>query len=242
MTPQPTPAEPEIAIHRPYTLAHRLFQPVLAFVLRAFFRLYGRWRIIGRENIPKSGAVLLAANHASYLDPPLGWAAVYGTRRMWGVARADLWKGKLMTFIMDSFDSLPVKRGSGDRALLRRVLELLGEGKMVGIFPEGTRTFDGKLNPAQPGIALMVQKTGAPVVPVAIMGAYEMLPRGAKKLRRVPLKVIFGEPLRFEKTADRDLITTQIMAAIAQLMTAHGTPTDAPAPERAALLKEQEQE
>lgn len=234
--------ETELSVHRPYTPAHRLFQPILALALKTFFRVYGRWQVVGRDNIPRNGAVLFAANHSSYLDPPLGWAAVYGTRRMWGVARADLWKGKLMTFLMDSFDSLPVKRGTGDRALLRRVLELLSEGRMVGIFPEGTRTFDGKLNPAQPGIALMVQKTGAPVVPVAIMGAYEMLPRGAKKLRRVPLKVIFGEPLRFDKTTDRDLITTQIMAAIAALMTAHGTPTDPPTPERAALLKQLESE
>ena len=230
----------EIDVHRPYTLAHRIFQPILAFILKAFFRLYNHWQVIGRENIPRTGGVLIAANHSSYIDPPLGWSAIYGTRRMWGVARADLWKGGFMTFLMDSFDSIPVRRGTADRAMLRRVLELLTDEKVVGIFPEGTRTYDGKLNLAQPGIALMIQKTGVPVVPAAFMGAYEMLPRGAKKLRRASIKVIFGEPLHFDKSASREEIAAKIMEAIAALMTAHGVPMEAPAPERAELLKQNE--
>ena len=228
----------EIAAQRPYTLAHRLFQPIMAVVLKAFFRLYGNWEVIGRENIPRTGGVLIAANHSSYIDPPLGWAAVYGTRRMWGIAKSDLWKGGLATFIMDCFDSIPVKRGTADRAMLRRVTDLLADGKVVGIFPEGTRTHDGKLNPAQPGIALMVQKSGVPIVPSAFIGAYAMMPRGAKKLRRAKIKVIFGEPLHFDKSASREAIAAKVMEAIAELMTAHGVPMQAPTPERAELLKQ----
>jgi 1-acyl-sn-glycerol-3-phosphate acyltransferase len=218
-------------------LDHLFLHHVIAFVLRLWFRLYGRWRVVGLENVPRTGALLFAANHASYLDPLLGWAAIYGHRRMWGIAKNELWHNRLLAYFMDCIGSIPVKRNAADRAMLRRVFDLLAQGEAVGLFPEGTRTQDGLLNPAQPGIAMMVQKSGVPVVPVALLGTYEMLPRGRKRLKRVPLTVAFGAPMTFAPDAARETITTAIMEAIAALMTANGRPTVPPAPDRVAPIE-----
>lgn len=217
-------------------IVHHLF----AFACRIFFRLYGQWQVLGLENIPRTGGLLLAANHASYLDPLLGWAAIYGTRKMWGVARDDLWKRRIVAYLLDSIGVFPVRRNSADRAMIRRVLDVIARGDAVGIFPEGTRTHDGLLNPAQPGIALLVQKSGVPLVPVALIGTFEMLPRKQKRLKRAQLKVIIGEPMTFAPDTSREEITTRLMAAIAGLMTANGLPMAPPTPERAELLASQE--
>jgi 1-acyl-sn-glycerol-3-phosphate acyltransferase len=234
--PQEKP-EPASATKR--TLDKVVVHHLLARLLRLLFRVYGRWKVVGRENLPRTGPVLIAGNHASYIDPLLGFAALYGTRRAWGVARDDLWRHPVVAYLLDSIGVFPVKRNSADRTLIRRVLEKLEEGDMVALFPEGTRTEDGELNPAQPGIALLVQKSGAPVVPVALLGTYEMLPKHQKSLRRVPLTIAFGEPIHFPADATREQITTRIMAEIAALMTANGRPTLPPSSDRRPAAREE---
>ncbi len=212
------------------TWAHFAMRRVLLFILPLFFRVYGRWQIIGRENLPKTGAVLFAANHSSNLDPLVGWAAVGSTRTMWGIAKEELFRPGLPKFFMECLRSIPVKRGAADRAMFRAALEVLAQGETLGIFPEGTRTQDGKLNLAQPGFALIAQKSKAVVLPVAIIGTYAMLPRGAKKLRRVPLTVVFGTPISPE--TPRDQLGELVMMEIAALMTSQGHPTEAPSSQR----------
>lgn len=214
---------------------------LMGIVLRLFFRLYGRWKIVGVENIPKTGPIIFAANHASYLDPLVGWSAIWGTRKMIGVAKEELWKNRVVAYFMDSLDSIPVKRHSADRTMFRQCLEVLERGDTVGIFPEGTRTYDGKLNPAEPGLALLYAKTKAPIVPVALVGTYEMFPRKAKKLRRYPLQVIFGQPITFEPGAGREVIGERVMQEIALLFTQNGIPMEPPSPERKALLPKEDQ-
>jgi 1-acyl-sn-glycerol-3-phosphate acyltransferase len=228
------------AVKKSRRLDRRIVHHLLAWVALLFFRLYGRLKIRHRERIPRAGPIIFAANHASYLDPVLGWAAVYGTRRMWGLAREGLWKHPVVGYLLDCIGAIPLRRNSADRAALRQALDILKAGETVGIFPEGTRTPDGKLLPAQPGIALLVQKSGAPVVPVAMLGIYEMLPRHRKSLKRVPLTVVFGEPLHFAPDAPREEITSKIMAAIAAMMTEQGHPMEAPTSERAALVPKDE--
>ncbi len=219
---------------------HTLVRALLYFALRLAFRFYGRWKVIGRENVPRTGALLFAANHASYVDPMLAWAAVYSIRRMWGIAKVELWKPPVMAYLMRCIDSIPVNRNTADRAMLRSALEVLERGEAVGIFPEGTRTHDGLLNPALPGLALLAQKADVPIVPVALIGTYEMWPRNRKSFKRVPLTVVFGTPLVFPPKTPREEIGTTVMREIAALMTAHGCPTEPPSPERAALLAAQE--
>lgn len=211
---------------------HVLGYHVFANLARLWFRVYARWEVVGLENVPKSGPLLFAANHTSNIDPIMGWAALYGTRRMWGVSKSELWDNAASAYLMACIGTIPVHRGAADRAMLRRALELLASGETVGIFPEGTRSYDGKLNAPQPGIALLIQKSGASVLPVAVLGTHEMMPRGAKKFKRVPLKITFGKPMTFPPNAKRDEITGPIMTAIAELLTANGQPTEPPSPDR----------
>jgi 1-acyl-sn-glycerol-3-phosphate acyltransferase len=220
-----------------YRLDRSIVRWIIGLLAKWFFRFYGRLKIIGLENVPRTGGVLIAGNHASNIDPVLGWAGLRGYRHIWGIAKSELFQNKIQAYCMHSMGSISIRRGMVDRTALKRILELLTAGEVVGIFPEGTRTHDGLLNPGQPGIGLMVQKSGVPVVPTAIIGTFEMLPRGAKKLRRVPLTMAFGKPMVFPPNTSRDVIADAIMIAIAELLTANGRPTEPPGPERAALLK-----
>ena len=216
-------------------LDRRIIRWLIGLLAKGFFRFYGRLRIVGIENVPRVGGVLIAANHASNLDPVLGWAGLYGYRHIWGIAKSELFKNRAQAYCMHSMGSIPIRRGMVDRTVFKRTLELLAQGEAVGIFPEGTRTHDGLLNSGQPGVGLMVQKSGVPVVPTALIGTFEMLPRGAKKLRRVPLTIVFGKPMVFPSDTSRAVIADAIMIAIAELLTVHGHPTQPPTADRAIL-------
>jgi 1-acyl-sn-glycerol-3-phosphate acyltransferase len=195
---------------------------VLGLLTRLLFRVYGQGRVIGLENIPRTGGVILAANHASNLDPFLGWAITNRRRKMWGVAKVELWEHPVSRFAMQCVGAIPVRRGTADRTMIRAVLERLAKGEAVGIFPEGTRTTNGQLQAAQAGIGLLVQRSGVPVVPVAIIGTYAMLPPGQKRLKRARLTMIYGKPLTFGPYETREAIAAQVMAAIAQLIKESG--------------------
>lgn len=220
-----------------FRLDRRITRWVIGLLAQLFFRFYGCLKIVGLENVPRTGGVLLAGNHASNLDPVLGWASLRGYRHLWGIAKSDLFQNRVLAYCIHSMGSIPIRRGVVDRTVFKRTLELLAQGNAVGLFPEGTRTHDGLLNPGQPGVGLMVQKSGVPVVPTALIGTFKMLPRGAKKLRRVPLTMAFGKPMVFPPDTSRQVIADAIMTAIAELLTANGCPTDPPTLERAALLK-----
>jgi 1-acyl-sn-glycerol-3-phosphate acyltransferase len=194
-------------------------------IFRLFFRIYGRWEVIGRDNVPKAGPVIIAPNHVSFADPPLVGAAL--TRECRFMARHDLWDKKIMKWLMPRIGAFPVHRGKMDRQAIRLGLEALAQGYALVVFPEGARSDDGKLQRGELGTALFVQKSGAPVVPTAVIGAYEMLPPHAKKLTRSKVKCVFGKPLQFEKGATRDEILRSIMRSIAALLTEHGIPTSA---------------
>ena len=204
------------------------FYYVAGTMLRLFYWLYGRWTIVGLENVPRTGGLLLAGNHSSLLDPPMVGGALFGYRRVRFMAKIELWSTKVGQFVMDRTMSFPVKRGTADRPTIRRTLEWLAKGDAIAVFPEGERSEDGKLQPAQPGIALLVQKSGVPVIPVAIIGTYAMWPKGRKTFKRVPLKIAFGTPLQFPPDATREDITTQLMERIADLLTENGQPASPP--------------
>jgi len=220
-----------------YRLDRRITRWIIGLLAQLFFRIYGRLKVVGIENVPRTGGVLIAGNHASNLDPVLGWASLRGYRHIWGIGKSELFKNKIMAYCIHSMGAIPIRRGMVDRYVFKRTLELLAQGEAVGIFPEGTRTYDGLLNPGQPGIGLMIHKSGVPVVPAALIGTYEMLPRGGKFPRSVPLTMAFGKPILFPPDTSREVIAEAIMIEIAELLTANGRPMEPPAPERAALLK-----
>lgn len=113
-------------------------------------------------------------------------------------------------------DPCPARHGGSNHDSRRS--KRLAKGETVGIFPEGTRTTNGQLQPGQAGIGLLVQRSGAPVVPVALIGTYAMLPPGQKKLKRARLTVIYGKPMTFGLDETRESIAAQVMDAIAELM------------------------
>jgi len=129
--------------------------------------LLGRWRVTGRENIPKTGGVILAPNHVSYADPPVVGAAV--SRRVRFMAKSELFRIPALGTIIRNVGAFPVKQATADRSALRKAIELLETGEVVCIFPEGTRSLGGTLLKAELGIAMIAVKAKVPIVPIALI-------------------------------------------------------------------------
>ena len=167
-------------------------------LLRIGFRTYFRWRVVGAERIPLEGPVILASNHASFLDPPLLGAAA--PREASFLARESLFRFPLLGKFIRAINALPVDREGKSPKGLKAILDRLAEGKPVVLFPEGTRTADGNLLPARSGVGLTVIKSGAPVVPIRIFGSYEAYSRSMWFPRPRSIRVVFGEPIDFSST------------------------------------------
>jgi len=134
-------------------------------------------------------------NHQSYLDPPL--AGISTRRELHYLARKSLLKWPILGPILPKLNVVPVDQERADMSAIKTIIHLVRNGHASIIFPEGGRTLDGKLQPAQPGLGLVVAKTLAPVVPMRVFGAYEAFPRGAKGLRCTPVTIVVGEPMTF---------------------------------------------
>jgi 1-acyl-sn-glycerol-3-phosphate acyltransferase len=189
---------------------------------KVFYKVVGRTRIIGHSNIPTTGPFIVASNHVSYLDPPLVGSCI--KRECAYMARHDLWKSPVLGWFMDRSHAFPVHRDSADRAAIRHALAVLKVPWGLVLFPEGTRSPDGNLQPAEGGLALIVQKSGAPVVPCALIGPEAMWPPGAKRLKPTQITVVFGEPLVFGPETSRETMMARVMQGIADLLTANGRP------------------
>jgi 1-acyl-sn-glycerol-3-phosphate acyltransferase len=164
---------------------------------RALFQLYFRWRVYNVERVPLEGPVILASNHASYLDPPLVGAGL--RRHINYLAREDLFQVPVMGWVLRQWQVVPVDRDGGGAAGLRRILDRLLAGGAIILFPEGTRTRDGKLQPARSGIGLTVIKSSAPVVPVRVFGTFEAYGRHLRFPRPRRMTVKYGRPMGFEQ-------------------------------------------
>ncbi len=203
-----------------YTPLFRAAKALVAPVLRVLFRM----RIRHSERIPATGPAIIAANHFSYLDTVLLPAIV--PRQIHFLAKEELFATPLMEKMFTGFGQIPITRGSGDESALEASRDLLLEKRrLLGIFPEGTNTRDGKLLSAHTGVARIGIDTGVPVIPVGIIGSYEALPRGAllPTLCRVVVKV--GRPISLKQCEQYDTAaetyraaTYRIMAEIAHLI------------------------
>src|SRR5881397_1387473 len=158
-------------------------------------RLFFRFRVIHRERMIQSGSAILAMNHQSYLDPPL--AGITCDRAIYFLARRTLLNVPLLGRLLPKLNVIPVDQEGVDRSAIKALIRVLKAGNGVLLFPEGSRTLDGKLQPAEPGLGLVIAKTLAPVVPMRIFGAREALPRSGGRLRFVPITVVIGEPIFF---------------------------------------------
>lgn len=187
----------------------------------AFRGLFGM-RIVGRENLITEGAVLVASNHQSYLDPPL-IGNLYQTEMVY-LARKTLFKG-FFRWLYNQWNAIPVDQDRPDIASLKTIIRKLKEGNRVLVFPEGSRTLDGSIGEAAPGIGLIAVKSGAVIQPVRIRGAREALPRGSGRIRLSRISVHVGPAIRLspeelakikEKTG-YEKVAKRIMASIEAL-------------------------
>ena len=162
---------------------------------RLIGRLCFRLRIMHRERVIQTGPVILAMNHQSYLDPPL--AGIACDRAIYFLARRTLMDLPLFRWLLPKLNVIPVNQEGIDRSALKALIRVLKSGNAALVFPEGARTLDGNLQPAQPGVGLVIAKTLAPVVPMRIFGAHQALPRGGGGLHFVPITIVVGEPIFF---------------------------------------------
>lgn len=197
-----------------------------------FFRtmlwIWLRWRYYNVERVPRTGRMILACNHASILDPPVVGSALH--RQITYLARATLFDIPVVGWLFRRWNAIPIDRDGGNAAGLRIIIDRLNAGNGVILFPEGTRTRDGNLQPARSGIGLIVVKSTAPIVPVRTFGTFAAMGRNARFPRPKKVSVKFGHPMNFEKlraeakTCDKarlkqiyQEIADQIMAEIAKL-------------------------
>ncbi len=164
---------------------------------RAVFTFYFRWRVLDTGGVPTQGPLILAANHSSYLDPPLVGAAL--PRLVVMLARRSLFRFPGFGRLLRLWHTVPVDTESGSAAALKTILRRLDNGYAVLVFPEGSRSFDGRLQPARAGIGLVVLKSQAPLVPVRIWGAHEAYGRSVRFPRPLRVTVKFGRPLLFRE-------------------------------------------
>lgn len=168
----------------------------LHIIARPFLKSLFKFQVLGVENVPTTGGVLLMSNHASYVDPVFLGAAA--DRNLYYMARSTLFKPGLIEWLLSNMNAFPVHLGVPDRRAIRRALRLLEDRKLLLIFPEGTRTVDGTLGKAQAGVGLIAYRTTASIVPVFLGGTHKALPRGAKMLKLARIMVSFGKPLDME--------------------------------------------
>ncbi len=196
---------------------------------RGLFRFYFGWRVFNAERVPESGPVILACNHASYIDPPLAGAGL--NRPISYLARASLFRVPILAAILRSWEVVAVDRDGGTGGGFKAILERLEGGGAILLFPEGTRTPDGQLQPARAGLGLAVIKSTAPVVPVRLFGTYQAYGRRQcwpRPRRRLTVK--YGRPMDFAARraearacakprvkAIYQEVAEEIMAAIAKL-------------------------
>ena len=195
---------------------------------RVMYATFFRWRVFNAERVPLQGGVILASNHASFLDPPLVGSGL--NRGINYLARESLFRFPGMGALLRSWSAVPVDRDGGGAKGLKMILDRLLSGGAIILFPEGTRTKDGKLQPARSGIGLTVIKSTAPVVPVRVFGTFEAYGRNHKFPRPHRVAVKSGLPMKFEglraeaKSCDKarqkqiyQQVADEIMAAIARL-------------------------
>jgi 1-acyl-sn-glycerol-3-phosphate acyltransferase len=167
-------------------------------LFKFFGNVFFSFRVVHPERMIEEGPAILAMNHQSFLDPPL--AGICTQRELHTLARKSLFDWPVVGKLMPKINVIGVDRErGGDIAALKLLIQVVKKGGATLLFPEGTRTKDGNLQPAKSGVGLIIAKTLAPVVPMRIFGAFEALPRNGKEFHPIPITIVLGEPLRFTK-------------------------------------------
>ncbi len=176
----------------------------LQALLRILFSVFFQYRAYGLEHLPKEGGVLFLSNHQSFLDPVL--VALWLRRPMSFLARSSLFKNPAFGWLIRSLHAFPVEQGKGDTGAMKETIRRLHEGRMLNIFPEGSRTEDGQIGKIERGAALVIRRADVPVIPVVIEGSFAAWPKGRKWPRPHPIRVLYGPPLRLEGLDAREIV------------------------------------
>lgn len=169
----------------------RFLRGVMRFLTRTY--LVGLFTVEGAENVPIAGGLIVCGNHFATLDPPMV-PAFLPRSDSWSMAKSEYFRKRSMRWLFTAYQAFPVVRHTADRAALRKSFDLLKAGQVLVIYPEGTRVEAGVLSEPEPGAGFIAQKSGCPVLPVAVTGTRECMPKGTVWPRRVPVKVRFGKP------------------------------------------------
>jgi 1-acyl-sn-glycerol-3-phosphate acyltransferase len=198
------------------------FYRVSHFLIGGAFRVAWRVRAVGRENVPLTGPVIIASNHLSFLDHFVTGGVLQ--RQLFFISKVQHFESKVKAFLFKRWGVIPLKRGSGDSEAFDRSREVLQRGDAFIIYPEGTRSLDGRLHKGHTGVARLALLTNSPVVPVACVGTFENLPKGEAMPKFHKVEVRFGRPLDFSKfrgkVDDRETlrqITDTVMSEIQAL-------------------------
>jgi len=197
------------------------FYYVARVIVRGLLKLLTHCQVKGRENIPSQGPLLIVANHLSLADPPL--LGVSLSRKVMFMAKKELFRFRVIGYFIGGFGAFSVHRGRLDRKAMRQAYQVLANGLALVMFPEGTRSRSGRLQPAFPGPALIAVRSGAPILPVGISGTEKI--RGVTwLLRRPQITVNVGHPFHLPPASSRltkaELaeLTNSIMGRIAELL------------------------
>jgi 1-acyl-sn-glycerol-3-phosphate acyltransferase len=171
-------------------------------------KIFFRFRVTGRNRIPRRGPLVVVANHTSFLDPILLGSAFprvihfFVLQRMYDLMR--------LCWFYVGMGTIPVGGGDGDHQAIRAAMKALDRGRVLGIFPEGSRSPDGQLGMGKLGTAYIAAKTGVPILPAYISGAFEAMPPGRWFPRPTPVRVAFGNPIRFESVRKKRFARTDL--------------------------------
>jgi 1-acyl-sn-glycerol-3-phosphate acyltransferase len=183
-----------------------------AFIGFAVFR----FRAFRQERVPKRGGVLIVANHQSYLDPVIVAIALHRSSSF--MARSTLFVNPFFGAVISALNAFPVVRGGRDLQAVRDAVRRLERGECLVVFPEGTRTTDGRIGALQPGVLAIADRAGVPIVPAVVDGAFEAWPKG-RGIRPWPVRVIYGAPVPHAERqgAARDEVIARLHAEMVRL-------------------------
>ena len=191
--------------------------------VRLLLRIWDRFEIHNPENVPAVGGCIIASNHVSFLDPP---AVAVGIKHrvVHFMARDTLFSTPFARWFLTGVQVMPMDRTRGDVGALRKGISMLKSGKVLGLFPEGTRSPNGEIQSAKGGIGFLISKADVRVVPAYVDGSFEAFPKGAKRIKRGRVRVYYGKPIEPSEFAalgtDRDSyarIGELVMSRIAAL-------------------------
>ena len=181
-----------------------MFYYVVKAICWLILKIFWRIEIIGIENLPESGGLIIASNHVSYLDPAV--LVVSLNKKIYFLTKKEVFKNTFVSFILKNLNAFSVDRRNVDMLAFKKAINILREEKVLGIFPEGARSSNGKLQELKLGVIRIAMKTGVPILPVGIIGTYKIYPRGIKFPILFKHKIIvkYGAPQYLDKLKSRD--------------------------------------